>query len=599
MTQFQTAIPINVLANDDDTDGTLDPTSVVVPLFQGPSNGSVVVNPITGVITYTPDNGFTGTDTFNYRVDDNDGATSSAATVTVRVNDPPTAVNDPNEVTQLNTAVLINVIANDTDTDGTIDPTTVAVTSGPSNGSTSVNATTGVITYTPTNGFTGTDTFQYTVMDNDGATSNTATVTVRVNDPPTAVNDPNEVTQLNTAVLINVIANDTDTDGTIDPTTVAVTSGPSNGSTSVNATTGVITYTPTNGFTGTDTFQYTVMDNDGATSNTATVTIKVNAAPVAVNDPNEVTQLNTAIVIDVLANDTDSDGTIDPTTVAIVGGQGPSNGTVDVSSVTGRITYNPTNGFTGTDTFQYTVMDSDGGTSNAATVTVRVNAAPVAVNDPNNVTQLNTAVLINVLANDTDSDGTIDPTTVVVTSGASNGTTSVNATTGVITYTPSNGFTGTDTFRYTVMDNDGATSNAATVTVKVNAGPTAVDDPNNVTQLNTAVVLNVIGNDTDADGSIDPTTVAIVGGQGPSNGSVVVDAVTGAITYTPTTGFTGTDTFQYTVQDNDGATSNAATVTVKVNAPPTAVNDPGNPDPAEYASFDQRDGERHRFGWND
>ena len=134
------------------------------------------------------------------------------------------------------------------------------------------------------------------------------------------------------------------------------------------------------------------------------MTVRVNDPPVATDDPGNVTQVNTAILVDVTANDSDSDGTIDTTTVAIVGGQGPSNGMTAINPVTGAITYTPNNNFTGTDTFQYTAMDNDGATSNAATVTVRVNAAPVAVDDDPTTPQ-STAVVINVLANDLDTDG--------------------------------------------------------------------------------------------------------------------------------------------------------------------------------------------------
>jgi len=91
---------------------------------------------------------------------------------------PPTANNDT-ATTDENTPVNINVIANDTDSNGTIDPATVAITGNPANG-TAVAHTDGTVTYTPDTGFDGTDTFTYTVNDNEGATSNQATVTVTV-----------------------------------------------------------------------------------------------------------------------------------------------------------------------------------------------------------------------------------------------------------------------------------------------------------------------------------------------------------------------------------------------------------------------------------
>ena len=94
------------------------------------------------------------------------------------------------------------------------------------------------------------------------------------------------------------------------------------------------------------------------------------------------------------------------------------------------------------------------------------NLAPVAVNDAA-TTNKNTAVTINVLANDSDPDGTINPTTVTIVSGASHGTTSVNPTTGAVTYTPAANYVGPDSFTYKVKDNLGVDSNVATVSITV------------------------------------------------------------------------------------------------------------------------------------
>ena len=279
------------------------------------------------------------------------------------------------------------------------------------------------------------------------------------------------------------------------------------------------------------------------------------------NDPT-VTTVNTLVNINVTANDTDSDGTIDPATVAIV--SAPANGAA-VPKVDGTVDYTPAVGFSGQDTFTYTVNDNLGAASNAATVTVTVNAAntpPVANNDPA-VTTVDTLVNINVTANDTDSDGTIDPATVAIVSAPANGA-AVPKVDGTVDYTPAVGFSGQDTFTYTVNDNLGAASNAATVTVTVNAAntpPVANNDPA-VTTVDTLVNINVTANDTDSDGTIDPATIAVIAA--PANGTAV-PKVNGTVDYTPAAGFSGQDTFTYTVNDNLGAISNVATVTVTVN----------------------------------
>ena len=92
--------------------------------------------------------------------------------------------------------------------------------------------------------------------------------------------------------------------------------------------------------------------------------------------------------------------------------------------------------------------------------------------------------------------------------------------------------------------------------------PVANDDPATTNQ-DTAITINVVSNDNDPDGSIDETTVAIV--SGVSNGSTT-NNLNGTVSYTPNSGFAGTDSFIYTVMDDSGDTSNVATVTVTVNA---------------------------------
>ena len=84
-----------------------------------------------------------------------------------------------------------------------------------------------------------------------------------------------------------------------------------------------------------------------------------------------------------------------------------------------------------------------------------MNSPPIA-NDDTAATNQDQSVIINVLTNDTDSDGTLDVTSVAVITPASNGTTVANLD-GTVTYTPNTGYTGGDTFGYTVNDNQGAT----------------------------------------------------------------------------------------------------------------------------------------------
>ncbi len=561
------SIFIDVLANDSlQFDDFADPIEVLTVIgVTDPANGTVTFTP--GGVTYTPNANFFGTDTLTYTISDSNNGGTDTATVTINVTgvqDPPNAVDDTAS-TDEDTAVVIDVLTNDTDVDG--DTLSITSTTIPPNGTVVVNAD-GTITYTPNADFNGEDTFSYTLSDLQGGTD-TATVTVTVNainDPPVA-NDDTATTDEDNAVVIEVLANDTDSDGgtlSIESTTAAA-----NGTVVVNAD-GTITYTPNADFNGEDTFSYTLSDLQGGTD-TATVTVTVNAVndPPVANDDTATTDEDTAAVIEVLANDTDSDGgTLSITSTTI-----PPNGTVVVNP-DGTITYTPNADFNGEDTFSYTLSDLQGGTD-TATVTVTVNAIndPPVANDDTATTDEDNAVVIEVLANDTDSDG--GTLSIESTTAAANGTVVVNAD-GTITYTPNADFNGDDTFSYTLSDLQGGTD-TATVIITVNAinDPPVANDDTATTDEDNAAVIEVLANDTDRDGgtlTVDSTTAA-------ANGTVVVNP-DGTITYTPNADFNGEDTFSYTLSDLQGGTD-TATVIITVNAindPPVANDDTATTD---------------------
>jgi hypothetical protein len=171
-TDESTAVIIAVLANDQDPDGDL----LTVALVSDPPRGTANIN-ADNTITYLPDPGFFGTDSFTYTIEDGHGGSDIAtAIVTVQpVNDPPVATDDT-EQTDEGTAVIIAVLANDQDPDG--DPLAVALVSDPPNGTANINAD-NTITYLPDPNFFGTDSFTYTVEDIYGG-SDTATVIVTV-----------------------------------------------------------------------------------------------------------------------------------------------------------------------------------------------------------------------------------------------------------------------------------------------------------------------------------------------------------------------------------------------------------------------------------
>ncbi|MFV1964337.1 MAG: tandem-95 repeat protein [Pirellulaceae bacterium] len=167
---------VNVLSNDEDIDSNLVPSSVAI--ISAPNNANLVVT-ADGSVTVTPARGFRGVTSFTYSVQDEEGAESIPTTATIEVNDPPLA-RDDTATTRQGDPVTVDVLANDTDSDGTLDPASVVVTRTPTGGTAAVDPQTGVITYTPFSSFDGQDSFEYTVQDDDGGVSDPATVSVTV-----------------------------------------------------------------------------------------------------------------------------------------------------------------------------------------------------------------------------------------------------------------------------------------------------------------------------------------------------------------------------------------------------------------------------------
>jgi large repetitive protein len=468
-------------------------------------------------------------------------------------NSAPVANDDTGLSTTFGTPVTVDVLANDTDPDG--DPLTISAVRlrDPAQGT--VEIVGNRVVFTPgSSSINTTVEIIYTVSDGRGGEdSASAFVAVRPlvapNSAPVA-GDDSILGQAQGAITGSVLDNDTDADG--DPMRVIGNTTPANGRLFIGPD-GTFAYLPNPGFTGNDSFTYTVSDGKGGTD-TATVTLKVNAAPAANDDP-VLVQEGAPITGNVLDNDRDAEG--NPLT--IVGNTTPQNGTL-LLNPDGSFTYTPNPGFTGTDGFTYEVSDGDGGRS-SATVTFTVNAAPEANDDPL-VVQTGALLSGNVLDNDRDAEG--NPLTIVDNTTPQNGTLLLNPD-GSFTYTPNPGFTGTDGFTYEVSDGDGGRS-SATVTFTVNAAPVANDDPVLVQKDGTATG-NLLANDSDPEGG--PLTV--VGNTNPANGSVFVRP-DGTFAYIPNPGFTGNDSFTYTASDGNGGTS-TATVAVRVNAPPSASSE--------------------------
>ena len=553
---------LNPTLNDFDPGDTL---SVIA--FTQPLNGTVVqVGPQT--LRYTPNPEFFGFDDFEYTVSDGRGGTEfdDITIEVIEVNDPPVAIADFASTLE-DTEVFIDVLANDVDPEGQpltliLDPTLNVAGFD----ALLVEVVANQIRYVPlpdeANGVP--DTIFYTVSD--GVTSSVGILTIAVaavNDAPVALPDV-AVTLEDFPVTINPLLNDFDIES--DTLRILSVNVPAGFPADVTFTNNTITMVPDADFNDEAgvSFGYTVGDGRDTTSSTVTlIVIPENDAPVAANDLGNVTDEDTSITIDVLANDTDQDG--DPLQIFAV--TPPIFGSVIVTG-TGALLYTPNPNANGSEVFQYSLTDNFGGVS-SATVAITVNPindAPDAGDDGPVPMAEDTTRLLNIgllLANDVDVDG--DPLTITgISSPAANGTATLVFDGGsnviAIEYVPNANFNGTDSFEYTIVDPTGEDS-TATVTMSVlpvNDAPDASDDVFVIDQ-DTNGVFAVLPNDSDVDG--DPLTVTAIVGT-PLNGSIGING-NNTLSYTPNPGFFGIDTLTYQVSDGQGGTDQA-TVTVAV-----------------------------------
>jgi serine protease AprX len=261
-----------------------DPDRDALSYYLDAAPAGMVINVTTGLIEWTPGIGQVGTQGVFVRVNDARGksATQTFVVTVAAPNQPPIAAADSYSVSAGATLAVAapGVLANDNDADGGV--LTAVLATGTASGSLSLNGN-GSFSYTPTAGFAGTATFAYRAFD--GALySNNAIVSIKVNAisvniPPVAKADsasaPMRKSTAYVPVVVNVLANDFDPDGSLDPATVSIVVAPSSGGTlAVNAN-GTVSYTPATKFRGKETFGYTVRDRAGGASNVATVTVTV------------------------------------------------------------------------------------------------------------------------------------------------------------------------------------------------------------------------------------------------------------------------------------------------------------------------------------
>ena len=368
----------SVVANDGDPDaGPFD-----VTLQSDVIHGTLILQG-NGRFTYKPNDGFAGTDSFTYVLNDGqnvlsdqalDGHSSSnLATVSILVEPAggaPVGADDRYSIDEDETLFVeaSGVLANDADPDG--DPLTAVLVDGPAHGMVKLGYD-GSFEYTPNPDFHGNDGFTY--LPNDGQLDgNLATVSITVepvNDAPVATDDSYSTGEDETLLVeaTGVLTNDADPEG--DPLTAILVDGPTHGTLTL-AEDGSFEYTPNPDFHDNDGFTYLPNDGqlDGNLATVSTTVEPVNDAPVGADDSYSAGEDETLLVeaSGVLANDVDPEG--DPLTAILV--DGPAHGTLTLAE-DGSFEYIPNPNFHGSDAFTYLPNDVqlDG---NLATVSIIV-----------------------------------------------------------------------------------------------------------------------------------------------------------------------------------------------------------------------------------
>jgi LPXTG-site transpeptidase (sortase) family protein len=343
-----------------------------------------------------------------------------------------------------------------------------------------------------------------------------------------------------------------------------------------------------------------VAPNDNNDTATANITITVVNAPPVANDDSASTQLNTPVTFSATDNDTDSDGTVDPSTVDLdpsTAGQQTTytdgDGNVWSVDASGNVTFAPTATFNGIATIPYTVQDNEGAASNQANLIVLVeNNPPVATNNGGSVDGKNTTHSGNMVTDDegygVDSDPDSDPLIVTQLDGETNPANDVPGLYGGLDWAPDGsytytldtsdpdylllpgGVTVTETFLYTISDGNGDTDTANIIISVTGTDDVPVANNDSFTTPE----------DTTLNGDLKPdhgSGADVPSGDGDNVWSIVSDPLHGTVTvnpdgtftYTPYADYNGPDLFTYKICDVDGD-CDQATVSLTI----SGVEDP-------------------------
>ena len=526
-------------------------------------------------------------------------------------NHPPTIADQAFTIAENtpNGGLVGTVSASDPDPGQTL---TYAITAGNTSGALAINASTGQITVANTAAldFETTPSFGLTVeVTDDGAPalSDSATVTVNltnINDAPSFTKGPDQTVNEDAAAqTVSPWATAiSDRDGGTQTLTFNISGNTNPGlflAGPAVSSTGVLTYTPAANAHGAATITLVLKDN-GGTANGGADTSPAQIFTITVNPVNDAPSFtkgsDQTVLEDAVAQ------TVTGWATAISSGPADESGQTLSFNITGNtnaslfsaglavaangtLTYTPAANANGTATITLVLQDN-GGTANGGvdtstaqsfTITVTpVNDAPSFTKGPDQTVNEDAgAQTVNPWATAiSDGDGGTQTLTFNVTGNTNPGLFSAGpavAVNGTLTYTPAANANGTATITLVLQDNGGTANGGADTsapqgfTITVNAvddPPTAVADSATLSEDAAATAINVLANDTDADGG--PMAIGSV--TQPANGVVVITGGGAGLTYQPSANYcnnppgTTLDSFSYTLTPG-GST---ATVTVTV-----------------------------------
>jgi VCBS repeat-containing protein len=464
---------INVMANDN-----FERSSAAVGSTTQPVHGSVTLSG--NVVTYTPAPGYSGSDSFTYTV--NSGTTTETATVSINVvvpNTPPT-VTVPVSASSGEDQPLLFSAANGTaltvtDPDGGALTATLAVTHGTltlastaglqfttgdgtsdstlvfSGTATAINGALNGLRFTPDADYNGSATLSLAATD--GQASRAASIPISLGAVADAVDD-SVVTGVLTPVTLYPLANDRFEGAAA----IASVGGAAHG-TVIAGPGGSVIYTPDAGYRGSDSVIVTVSAGGVTETETVSVTVGTNQAPILAAALGGISTEDKAIVAASVAAgfiDADLGDTLRFSATGL-----PAGLSIDAVTglITGRLDGHASQG--GPYSVAITATDN-GGLSATATLSITVaNPAPIAIAGVA-VGQEDSNLRIEALLNASDADG--DDLRVIAAT-ALHGTVTI-APDGALSYTPDANYNGLDSITYTVRDADGASATGnITVTV--------------------------------------------------------------------------------------------------------------------------------------